>query len=1108
MKKILIIMLSAAMFIGGRAEAAGQDPAASDNGAAPLWMRYPKISPDGSKIAFSYQGDIYYVPAAGGDAVRLTATDSYESQPIWSNDSRTIAFVSDRFGGMDIFTVGIEGGKALRITTHSGTETPLAFSPDDRYIYFSASIQDPASSAMWNSPWITELYKVKATGGRPQQIAATPICSISFDTDGESFLYYDRTGSENIWRKHHTSSVARNIFYYDAAAGTHTQITTNPGEDRDPIFTGNGQMVFLSERDGGSFNVYSAPVDDAENATALTHFTGHPVRFLSRAADGTLCFGYQGEIYTMARGGQPEKVAVTILNDNINHPSTFSPRGVSEIAISDDGKEIILLSRGEVFATTDEYGTTRQITRTAEAEEGLTVSPDGKTIVYASERDGHWDLYKATMEREDDLHFAYATLICEEPLINDGSDAERTWPTFSPDGKEIAFIENRNILKVLNLESGKVRQITDGTQHYGEFSYDWSPDGKWFAVTLITNRRDPYSDIGIVSASGDCRIYNVTNSGYIDGSPKWVMDGNAIIFISNRLGMRSHASWGSQDDVFIAFMNRKAYDEFNMSEEEYALYEEQKDAAEKKAKEASEATKDKKSKDKKKNDSGKKEDSDAKDAGKDAGKDIVVELDGLEDRVQRLTPMSSNLLSAAMTEDGETLYFMSSFERGFDLWELKPRTGEISLLRKGVTPGGMLLDKSGKKLYILGSRPQVMTLAGKQLQPIDFNMRMELDRAAERAYMFDHVFKQEKRKFYNSNYHGVDLDRLQKDYEPFLKHINNNYDFSEMLSEILGELNVSHTGSGYSGIAAEKSTPALGLLFDLKYEGDGLKIDEVLDPGPFSVTGSKVKPGVILEKIDGQPILAGEDWFPLINGKRGIQVLFSFYDPATKERWDMVAKPISGGAQNELLYQRWVKSRAAEVDSLSGGRLGYVHIRSMADGSYRDVYADILGKYNLRDGIVIDTRHNGGGRLHEDIEILFSGEKYLEQVIQGTVVCDMPSRRYNKHSIMLVAEDNYSNAHGTPWVYKHQGIGSIVGMPVPGTMTSVNWETLQDPTMYFGIPVIGYRTKEGTYLENSQLEPDFLVRNKPEEAVQGRDEQLEVAVRELLKQIDADKDRW
>ena len=243
------------------------------------------------------------------------------------------------------------------------------------------------------------------------------------------------------------------------------------------------------------------------------------------------------------QGGKPQKVAVSILNDNINHPSAIRLGGVSEIAISDDGEEIILQSRGEVFATTGEYSTTKQITRTAAAEEGITISPDGKTVIYASERTGRWNLYKATMTREDELHFAYATLIDEEPLFKD-EKAERTWPTFSPDGKEVAFIENRNILKVLNLESGKVRQITDGTQHYGEFSYDWSPDGKWFALTLITNRRDPYSDIGIVSASGDMKIHNITNSGYIDGSPQWVMDGNAVIFIPGRRIHRLHEPQG------------------------------------------------------------------------------------------------------------------------------------------------------------------------------------------------------------------------------------------------------------------------------------------------------------------------------------------------------------------------------------------------------------------------------------------------------------------------------------------------------------------------------------------------------------------------------------
>lgn len=1101
MKKIFYMMLTAALALTAQSAVSELHAAKTGSTDTPLWMRYPNISPDGTKIAFSYQGDIYYVPAAGGEAVRLTFTEDYEYQPVWSPDSRTVAFASDRFGGMDIFTVGLEGGKAVRLTTHSGTEAPLAFSPDGKYIYFSAAIQDPASSALWSGSWLTELYRVPVTGGRPEQIAANPICSVSFDTDGKSFLYYDRTGSENIWRKHHTSSVARNIFYYNAADGTHTQITVNPGEDRDPIFTAPGQMVFLSERDGGSFNVYSAAVDDAENATALTHFTKHPVRFLSRADNGTLCFGYHGEIYTLTPGSEPAKVNISILNDNINRTSDLRLASVDEIAISDDGEEIALISRGEVFATTGEYGSTKQITRTAAAEEGLTVSPDGKTIVYASERTGRWNLYKATLAREDDMHFAYATLINEEPLLKEGN-AERSWPSFSPDGKELAFIEDRHILKVLNLESGKVRQITDGTQNYGEFEYDWSPDGKWFTLTFTTNRHYPYDDIGIVSASGDMKIHNITNSGYIDGSPQWVMDGNAVIFVSDRLGMRSHASWGSQNDVYIAFMNRQAWEEFNMSEEEYALYKEKKEAAEKSAKEAEEAAAAKSSKGKK--------DKQESPAGKDetASKDILVELDGLEDRVVRLTPMSSRLGAAAMTSDGETLYFLSAFEKGYDLWELEPRSGSISLLKKGISAGSLAWGKDEKTLYILGRRPQVMTMSNKQVKPIDFNMEMELDRAAERAYMFDHVFKQEERKFYTDTYHGVDLPQLQKEYEPFLAHINNNYDFTEMISEILGELNVSHTGGRYGGIPADKVTPALGLLFDMHYDGDGLRIDEVLENGPFDILNSKVHAGTILEKIDGESIKAGEDWFPLINGKQGEYTLFSFYDPATGDRWEETARPISNGLQNELLYQRWIKSRAALVDSLSGGRLGYVHIRSMADGSYRDVYADVLGKYNLRDGIVIDIRYNGGGRLHEDVEILFSGEKYLEQVIQGTIVCDMPSRRYNKHSIMVVCEACYSNAHGTPWVYQHQGLGSIVGMPVPGTMTSVNWETMQDPALVFGIPVVGYRTKEGTYLENSQLEPDYLVRNKAEEVVNGRDEQIEVAVRELLKQIDADKDRW
>ena len=318
----------------------------------------------------------------------------------------------------------------------------------------------------------------------------------------------------------------------------------------------------------------------------------------------------------------------------------------------------------------------------------------------------------------------------------------------------------------------------------------------------------------------------------------------------------------------------------------------------------------------------------------------------------------------------------------------------------------------------------------------------------------------------------------------------------------MGELNVSHSGSGYRPSSNGDATAQLGLLFDWSYDKDGLLVEEVLEYGPFDKKNSKVKAGDIIEKIDGVEITKDMDYFPLLNKKSGKKVLVSVYSPKSKKHWEEVVTPISRSAQNDLLYKRWIKHNAHVVDSLSNGRLGYVHIKSMGDASYRDVYADILGKYNLREGIVIDTRFNGGGRLHEDIEILFSGEKYLEQVIRDTVACIMPSRRYVKPSIMIIGEANYSNAHGTPWVYKHKQMGKLVGMPVPGTMSSVTWETLQDGSLYFGLPVIGYRTEEGNYLENSQLEPDIKVKNTPEKLAQGVDEQLEAAVEELLRELD------
>ena len=1048
------------------------------------WLRYPAISPDGKTIVFSYKGDLYLVDSEGGEARQITSNPTYDYSPVWSPDGKTIAFASDRYGNFDIFTVSVKGGEPVRLTTHSAKETPWTFTPDGKNILFTACIQDPASSALFPKSSMTELYSVSVDGGRPAQVLATPAEEISFIGKGGSFVYQDCKGGENIWRKHHTSSITRDIWKYEN--GKHTKLTDFKGEDRCPNVSADGKTVyFMSERDG-SFNVYSFPIDNPSKVTRVTKHKTHPVRFLTIADNGTLCYGYDGDIYVCNAAGNTKKLSVSITSDKTYSDMTMlSVSGGGDNYLSRDGKQIAFVSRGEVFVASTDYKTVKQITNTPEAEADVTFSPDGKTLAYSSERDGIWNIYTAELAHKEDINFPNATVVDEKPLFKNNK-VDRRAPMYSPDGKELAYIENRDRLMVMNLESGKTRQITDGSQcfsTYGSFGYSWSPDGKWFTLSYSARNHYPYDDIGIVSAAGGQPIINLTESGYTDADPQWVLGGNAILFTSERYGMRNHASWGTLNDVMIVFLNRKAHEDFMMTKEQKELAKE----IEKLSKSESDDKSDKKD-----------------DKKSEKVEDIVVELEGIEDRILRLTPSSSNLGYATLSKDGTELYYQAAYESGMNLWKLDLKEGTPSKI--GSASGRMVWDEKFTNRYVLGGRFSKMKAGSKNLESISVRSDMRMDLAAEREYMFNHVYRQEKERFYNKGMHGVDWEMMTAAYRKFLPHIGNNYDFAELLSEYLGELNVSHTGSGYRAPAAPNaaSTANLGVFFDLTWAEDGLKVSEIVAGGPFDKASSKLEAGDVIMAIDGVKILKDMDYYPLLDRKAGKRTLLNVRK-ASGEVIDIVTVPISNSTFSTLLYKRWVKDCAKKVEELSGGRLGYVHIEGMNDASFRTVYSDILGRYNHCDGIVIDTRFNGGGRLHEDIEVLFSGTKYLTQEIRGKDACDMPSRRYNKASIMIMGEANYSNAHGTPWVYKFKNMGLLVGKPVPGTMTSVNWETLQDPTLYFGIPVVGYRTAEGTYLENDQLEPDIDVENTKELVVTGRDEQLEAAVKALLNQIDSAK---
>lgn len=1076
MKKIF---LSAALLAASLASFAQQNP---------LWMRYPAISPDGSTIVFAYKGDIYSVPSQGGEARQLTTNAAFDSYPTWSPDGKKIAFASNREGSMDVYVINANGGAPTRLTTNSGSELPVAFKDND-HVLFSANVMPTAQSNLFASREFSQVYEVSTQGGRPKLYSVLPMENISINAKGQ-VLYHDCKGYEDKWRKHHTSPITRDIWMLDG--GKYQKLTSFKGEDRNPVWAQDGQSFYYLSEQNGSFNVYHRNVASGKD-TQVTHNQKNPIRFLTSSQSGLLCYGYDGEIYTVKEGAEPQKVNISITTDNAE-PSLvrqIRSNGATEIALSPSGKEVAFVMHGDVYVTSVDYKTTKRITDTPQQERNVSFSPDGRALVYASERNGVWQIYQAKIKNASDKNFTYCTDIEEEALTH--SNLTLQYPAYSPDGKEVAFYEDRATLRILNLKSKDVRTVLDGKYNYsysdGDIWFEWSPDSKWLLCSYIGTGGWNNTDIALVKADGK-EVHDLTDSGYSDSNGKWVLGGKAMLFESDRAGYRSHGSWGAEDDAYLMFFDLDAYDRFRMSKEELELAEANKDVKEKKAEEKD--AKKKEDKQKKAEEKGKTE--------VEKVKPLELDIDNCRDRIVRLTVNSSRMGDAILDSKGEKIYYQAAFEGGYDLWchDLKENT--TTLMMKNIGGGGFVADKDVKNLFLCNGGIKKIDLASKQTKGIDFEAPFNYKPAEERQYLFDHIWRQVKDKFYDPNLQGVDWDGYRKVYERYLPYIDNNFDFAEMLSEMLGELNASHTGCRYYPSGASLQTAALGVFLDPNYEGDGLKIQEIIKRGPFAVKKNEVTPGSIIEKIDGTDIKAGEDYNALLDGKAGKNVRLTIKN-AKGKRFDLTIKAISQGAQQELLYKRWVDRNRAIVDSVSGGRIAYVHVKAMNSESFRTVYSELLSDKNRnRDAVIVDERHNGGGWLHDDLCTLLSGKQYQEFVPHGKVVGKDPFNKWTKPSCVLICEDDYSNGHGFPWVYKELGIGKLIGAPVAGTMTAVWWETLMDRSLVFGIPQVGCRDMRGTFGENTQLNPDIEVYNSPEDYITGHDTQLIRAVEEMMKE--------
>lgn len=1063
--------------------------------SAPKWLRYPAISPDGKQIAFTYKGDIYLVPSNGGVATPLTFHSAYDYMPVWSNNGAQIAFASNRHGNFDTYIIDALGGEPKRLTFHSADELPYAFSADNAKVIFGAARQDLVTHRQYPTGSQPELYSVPANGGRVELMLTTPAEAVKFSSDGQFMVYHDKKGGENEWRKHHQSSIARDIWTYNLQTGKHTPITTFRGEDRNPILTDNNTSIYYLSEESGSFNVHKLLLSNPAQNQQITKHQQHPVRFLSMSRNNTLCYGFDGEIYTLTEGATPQKVAITVKGEGkFNNETLVSINGnVREMAVSPDGKEVAFIARGEVFVSSVEGSFTKRITNTPEQEKFVTFAPDGKSIVYASERNGRWQIYKSTKMRPEEPYFFASTLIKEELMIS--NENENYQPLFSPNGKELAFIENRSNLKVYNLESKQIRTILTSNELYymsdGGQYFTWSPDSKWLLVDYSPVMSN--GEVVMVAADGKSPYINLTQNGHEDYRAQWVNGGTQMIWMSTREGLRSYANSGQrQTDIYSMFFTREAWDRFKLSKDEFALLK----SIESKEKEAKEAAKKKeaeKSKDKKKKTEEPKKDS-----------SLTIDWENLNERFAKLTINSSSIADATLSKDGETLYYLARFEKGYNLWSIKLRTQEAKMeMELDVNSGSFEWDKDMKNLFMLASgKIYKLDVDKGKREIVKINSEIKIDKYAERKAMFDHVVLRTEKGFYSKHYHGINWKSLAQHYETYLPFIDNGFEFSDMLSEMLGELNSSHSGSRYYSRSADgDQTASLGIFANYSHSGEGIKVDEVLLGGPLDKANINIKPGMVIQRIDGETIAANTDYAQYLNRKVGKFTLIDVLDPATNTTKQYTVKPISAYEESDLLYKRWIKRNRDDVEQLSNRQLGYVHIEGMGDGPYRDTYSEMMGKYHNRKGIIVDTRFNGGGDLVADLAMFFTGKKFIEYQTDSRTLGHEPTFRWTKPTVALIGEANYSDASCFACGYKQLGIGKMVGMPVPGTCSFAGWEMLQDGETRWGMVPVSAKEMNGNWMENLEAVPDYVIKNEPSVIATGRDQQLEKAVEVLLQSV-------
>jgi len=1053
-------------------------------------LAQPALSPDGQEIAFVSGGDIWTVPSQGGVARLLISNPATESRPLYSPDGTRLAFQSNRDGATNIYILTFATGTVARLTFADASEALDAWSADGKWIYFTSAQNDVQRQG--------DIFRVAATGGTPLEVSREAYLN-EFESapspDGATLaLVAKGISSSQWWRRGHAHIDETEVWLKPVNGETYRRLLPASAKHAWPMWSHDGAALYLMSDEDGNENLWRVPLGGGAPAP-VTSFTSGRVLWPSMGGGDAIVFerGFGVWKYDPSTG-RTEQVPITLRGA----PAAAGVRKLTEtafkqMAVSPDGKKVAFIAHGEVFAaSTKDGGPAQRLTTTAGAEQSVAWSPDSGKIAYVSERGVDAVLCEYDFATGKERQLTKAT----------GLDAS---PVYAPDGKRLAYLHGDDTLRVIDFGDAKVgAPVVDRVLFTGVLSNDdpvWSPDSKWVAFGLKDHKS--FSNLNVVEAVGGA-VHPITflANGEILGFA-WSPDGKYILMST---AQRSEAANILRIDLLPhvpKFREDVFHDLFQKTDPT--------DHPGPRGPKPSESVTDKPSE----ADTAKgSETAKAGDEGKAPMKPSKVEpvkivFDDIRRRVAPL-PLGLPASDPHIAPDGKTLVFRASAAGqenlySYDLDELAkepPSAKQITSTRK--RKADIAFTPDSKEIYYLEDGVVTSTpLDTPKPKPVAITAELTVDFDAEKMAVFDEAWSILNHRFYDANFHGQDWTALRNQWLPYIEGARTPDELRRDVNLMIGELNSSHSGIG-GGPQPPMRVGDLGLRFDrTAYEaGKGLIIREVIALGPAAIEGT-IKPGETLAAVNGEALAPGVNLDRVLLDQIGKRTVLKIIATSGAAR-DAVVRPVSLSTAAGLVYRQWVEGRRAYVAKISGGKLGYVHIPDMGDESLQQLYLDLDAENQGKKGVVIDIRNNNGGYVNGYALDVFTRRNYMLMTPRGQFT--VPSRQalgqraLGLPTVLLTNESSLSDAEDFTEGYRALKVGKVVGLPTAGWIIYTGGAELIDGSTV-RVPFIRVQTASGEDMEGHPRPVDVAVERPLGETEQGRDAQLEAAVKTLLDEV-------